>query len=78
MNDTEPDFQEDKEEMQEAVKTALNALTDVKAYTLKADEIKDFKAAQYALRNLDADHNSENVAELYEVDLIVTGDESDY
>jgi len=78
MSNTEPDFKEDLEQTQEAVTTALNALTDVKAYTLKADEIADFKAAQYALRNLSEEHQSENVADLYKESLIVTGDESDY
>jgi len=75
---TEPNLSDDIEEMEDAVETALDALTEVKAYTLKADELADFKAAQYALRNLSDDHSNENVAELYEVDLLVTGDESDY
>ena len=46
--------------MTDAVSEALNALTDVKAYTLTAEEIRDFKAAQYALRNLSTDHAGDN------------------
>ena len=75
----EPEFKDDLSETQEAIRNALNELTDVKAYTLTAGEIADFKAAQYALRNLSDDFDKPHeVAELYEVDICVTGDEEDY
>lgn len=77
--DPEPDFQDDLAETQEAIENALNELTKVKAYALTADEIADFKAAQYALRNLcDEYDKTHEVSELYEVDICVTGDEEEY
>lgn len=72
--ETEPEFRDHVEQQQEAFATALNALTEVRAYTLKAEELRDFKAAQYALRNLSEDHASEDVPDLYEVPITVTGD----
>jgi len=64
--EAEPDFQADVDEMQAAVRRALNELTTVRAYTLTADELQDFKAAQYALRNLSPDHGSEDIQAVYE------------
>ena len=52
MSDIEAEFESDLNEMQEAVEAALDELADVRAYTLKADELQEFKAAHYALRNL--------------------------
>ena len=66
MSDAEPDFQSDLSEMEDAVTDALNALADVKAYTLKPDELRDFKAAQYALRNISPDHGQHDVQEAYD------------
>lgn len=78
-SDAEPDFADDLEEMNDAVTEALNALADVKAYTLTVEDLRDFKAAQYALRNLSDDHaRTEDVPELYEARVEVRGDESDY
>lgn len=74
-DETEPDFRDHVEQQQEAIATALNALTDVRAYTLTAKELRDFKAAQYALRNLSEDHSTEDVPDIYEVPIMVTGDE---
>lgn len=74
MTDTEPEFQEHIEQQQEAITAALNELTEVRAYTLTAEELRDFKAAQYALRNLSEDHASEDVPDVYEVPMLVTGD----
>lgn len=68
MSDVEPDFGEDKDEMQQAVEAALDELSDVKAYTLKADELQEFKAAHYALRNL-ADPESYN----YDLEEVLSG-----
>ena len=77
MSDTEPDFSDDLAEQQEAINNALNELTKVKAYTLKLDELADFKAAHYALRNLSEEHATHNnVADLYKEDVIVNADES--
>lgn len=59
----EPDFEEDLEEMQEAVNDSLRRLTDVKAYVLTGDDLQDFKAAQYALRNLSSDKTSDHDVE---------------
>lgn len=56
--DTEPNFNEDVEEQQQAVSRALNELTKIKAYTLAEDELRDFKLAQYALRNLSEEHST--------------------
>jgi len=79
MTKPEPDFEDDLEETQEAITEALNALDDVKAYTLKLDELKDFKAAQYALRNLCEDHYTENdVPELYTSKVCVEGNEREF
>lgn len=60
---TEPNFSADKNQMERQVNEALNALTEIKAYTLKADEIEDFKAAQYALRNLSPEHGEHDLRE---------------
>jgi len=77
MSDTEPDFQGDLSEQQEAITNALNELTKVKAYTLKLDELTDFKAAHCALRNLSEEHATHNnVADLYKQEVVVEGDES--
>lgn len=65
-DEPEPNFSHDVEEMQDAVTEALNALTDVKAYTLQADELHDYKAAQYALRNLCDDMGMHDVEGVYE------------
>lgn len=62
---TEPNFSEDKEAMEQAVNNALNELTRAKAYTLKAGEIEDFKAAQYALRNLSPEHGDTTYGRYY-------------
>jgi len=62
----EPQFEHHSDEMQKAVREALNALTDVRAYTLTADELQEFKAAQYALRNLSNEHATEDVCAVYE------------
>ena len=65
MTNSEPDFEEHLAETNEAVQNALNELAEVRAYTLKDHEIKDFKAAQYALRNLAPDKDKHNVGALY-------------
>ena len=52
VDDIEPEFNQDVEIQQERIVRALDELSGIKAYTLKPDEIRDFKAAQYALRNL--------------------------
>ena len=62
----EPDFNEDVSEMEAAVVSALNELTRVKAYTVKPDELRDFKAAQYALRNLSPDHGNKDVQRVFD------------
>lgn len=67
MTGGEPEFEEDLADTNDAVEAALSELTDVKAYTLKPEELRDFKAAQYALRNMSEDHaNNHDVGELYE------------
>lgn len=77
MTDTEPDFNDDLADQQEAINNALNELTKVKAYTLKLDELADFKAAHYALRNLSEEHATHNnVADLYKEEITVEADES--
>jgi len=77
MTETEHDFQEDLNKQQEAINNALNELVRIKAYTLKLDELADFKAAQYALRNLSEEHATHNnVADLYKNNVVVEGDES--
>ena len=64
---TEVNFEKDLEVMEQRVAEALNNLGDVKAYTLKPDELRDFKAAQYALRNLAPDKEGNyNIGDLYE------------
>ena len=75
----EDDFEEDLEQTEEAITDALDALTEVKAYTLKVEELRDFKAAQYALRNLSQHHHGDNdVPELYKTRVEVEGNEKDY
>lgn len=75
----EPDFETDLEETQAEIEAALNHLTNVKAYTLTGDELADFKAAQYALRNLlDYYGKDKDVAGVYETEFRVIGDEEDY
>ena len=64
----EPEFEEHKEEMIEAVENALNELTEIRAYTLSADELQDFKAAHYALRNLSPAHTDKEVRRVYDDD----------
>lgn len=77
MTGGESNFEEEVSEQQEAINKALSELAKVKAYTLKLDELKDFKAAQYALRNLSEEHaNDNNVSELYKEEIVVEGDES--
>ena len=72
------DFQDDIDEMHEAVNNALDELSDVKARTLKLGELQDFKAAQYALRNLSDRHaKDDNVADLYKENVVVEADESE-
>jgi len=76
MTDAEPDFQDDLDDLNEAVNEALNALAEVKAYTLTIDELRDFKAAQYALRNISEDKaNGNDIPPLYEARVEVRGDE---
>ena len=78
MTNPEEHLSDDIEEQQEAINTALKELTKVKAYSLKAGEIADFKAAQYTLRNLSEKFSgNENVAELYKTNLVVEGNERD-
>lgn len=48
----EPNFEEDLSQNEEHIIEALNELTEVKAYTVASDELREFKAAQYALRCL--------------------------
>jgi hypothetical protein len=60
VTDAEPTFQDDLDTMEQAVTDALNELSEVPAYVLKSDEIQDFKAAQYALRNLSPDKTSDH------------------
>lgn len=72
----EPEFSDDVGDMKEAVNSALNELAEVKAYTLTVEELRDFKAAQYALRNLSEDYaKTEDVPELYEARVEVRGNE---
>jgi len=74
MSDVEEDMSEDIDEMNEAVEAALEELSRVKAYTLTVEELRDFKAAQYALRNIATDYYNENVADLYEARIEVRAD----
>lgn len=68
-NESEPHFQDDVDAMEDAVTDALNELTHVQAYVLTGDELQDFKAAQYALRNLAPDKRSDNdVAGVYDAE----------
>ena len=66
MTGGEPNFQNDVDEMEASVEAALNELTNIKAYTLKADELRNFKAAQYALRNLSPEHGLEDVEAVFD------------
>ena len=54
----EPNFDADVEEMQSRAETALNELTEMKAYTIGGDELRAFKAAQYGLRILAPEFDS--------------------
>ncbi|QAS68897.1 hypothetical protein HFTV1-gp64 [Haloferax tailed virus 1] len=75
-SDVEPDFSDDLEKTNEAINNALNELAKVKAYTLKVEELRDFKAAQYALRNISPEFaKSEDVPELYRTRVEVEGNE---
>lgn len=75
MTDPEPNFAEDKEAMEQQLTEALEALTEIPAYTLTAEELADFKAAHYALRNLHPDFpRDHDIPEVYQAELIVTGD----
>lgn len=74
MSDVEQDFQDDIDEMRDAVENALEELSRVKAYTLTVDELRDFKAAHYALRNLATDYYDEDIPELYETRVEVRAD----
>ena len=65
MIDPEPEFNDDVKETQEAAATALKELSKVKAYTLKPSELRDFKAAHYALRNLTDEFSWQDVEEVY-------------
>lgn len=58
MTEPEPEFDEDVKSQQESVENALNELTDIRAYTLKTEELKAFKAAQYALRVISEDKDT--------------------
>jgi len=63
----EDTWDEDKQVLEDSVEQALREVTNIKAYTLTAEEIRDFKAAQYALRNISQEHAGDNdVAGLYE------------
>ena len=70
----EEDFSDDIDEMQEAVESALEELSRVKAYTLTVEELRDFKAAHYALRNLATDYYDEDIPDLYETRIEVRAD----
>ena len=77
MSEPEDDLSDDIDEMQEAVTNALDELSEVKAYTLTLDELRDFKAAQYALRNMARQYYNEDVASLYQQDVEVTANEKE-
>lgn len=78
MTNIEPDFEDDLEQTEEAIAEALNALTEVQAYTLKVEELRDFKAAQYALRNISEHYYGDNdVPELYKTRIEVEGNEKE-
>lgn len=65
--EAEPTFSTDQSDGQEAILTSLNALTEVKAYTLTADELRELKAAQYALRYLSPEFDtSKQASDAYE------------
>ncbi|AFH22655.1 hypothetical protein OSG_eHP32_00005 [environmental Halophage eHP-32] len=64
--DIESEFADDVEDMHEHVEAALKHLSEVKAYTLKADELYEFKAAHYALRNLTGEYD-------YDIDEVLDG-----
>ena len=70
----EDDFSDDVEEMQDAVESALEELSRVKARALTIEELRDFKAAHYALRNLATDYYNEDIPELYETRIEVRAD----
>lgn len=58
LSQSEPNFSEDVDEMEVVVRTALNELTNVKAYTLQPTELQAFKIAQYSLRVIDSDRDT--------------------
>ena len=62
----EPEFSNDLETTNEAVARALNEIAEVRAYTLKADELKNLKAAQYALRDIHPDRGNYDPQEAFD------------
>lgn len=66
MEPGEPNFSEDLEDAEEAIHEALEKLTEVKAYTFTPNELRDLKAAQYALRNISDEHKNHDVTSVYE------------
>jgi hypothetical protein len=74
MSDVEKEFESDVEEMDDAVTSALEELSRVKAYTLTVEELRDFKAAHYALRNLATDYYDEDIPPLYQTRIEVRAD----
>lgn len=75
MSEPEDNLSNDIDEMEEAVENALDELSRVKAYSLTLEELRDFKAAQYALRNIVRQYYDEDVPSLYESDVVVTANE---
>lgn len=66
VDDHEPDLSEHIDEANEACESALEELAEVRAYTLKPEELQDLKAAQYALRNIVSEGpRTEDVAGVY-------------
>lgn len=59
MTHPQPDFTDDVDTNEDAVNTALAELAKVKAYAMTPSELRDLKAAQYALRNLSPDFNDD-------------------
>jgi len=59
-------FPEDKEELEENVTKCLNLLAEVKAYTLKPEEVQSFKAAQYGLRDICEDFKDQDLREAFD------------
>ncbi len=54
----EPEFANDVETTIDAIARALNEITEVRAYTLKPGELKNLKAAQYALLDIHPDRGN--------------------